>query len=332
MWIFDNPLGNMPGPDFLALYGLVILTVWIVTYARRMGLDQTNRDEPIPIIQTPNPYEIAILRGGVNELARTLIAALVDRRAVEILPSKSHREPYTLQRKAGGESPQAFDALTSKALVYFDRPRHPAGIFEPGGLCGHIAADAALIEARLRDQGMLSNHQMRHRAARFVLQGMIVITALGAYKLVAALHHGRHNVTFLILMGLMSNLLLIPIGRVPRVTRRGLAHLERLRTAFATLKYHRDEEDLAMRTSTVTLATAIFGITAMGGLAGAEMTRAFRRAARHDESSSCGAVHGCGSSVHTTTGCGSTTTTSCGSSCSGGGGSGCGGCGGGGGD
>lgn len=328
MWIFDNALGNMRGPAFLVLYLLVIVVVSIVTYARRNALDTTDWDGQPAIPKSPNPYDIAMLRGGINELARTVIAVLVDRGLVEIKPNKggSAREPYVLQRKDGAAPPKDLPPLEQKALAYFSHPRTAGGVFELGGIGRHIGADSALIEARLCDQGLTATDKMRNRAAILVLQGMVAIAALGAYKLVAALHHGRHNVAFLILMGLTGSLLLIPIGRVPRVTRRGREHLARLRTAFGGLRVRRDDEDPAMKSATVALAAAIFGITAVGGIAGVEMTQAFRRAARHDESSSCAAVHGCGSST-SATGCGSS-----GSSCGGGGGSGCGGCGGGGGD
>lgn len=331
MWIFDNALGNMPGPAFLVLYLLFIVVVSIVTYARRNALDTTDWDGPSPIPKSPNPYDIAVLRGGINELARTLIAVLVDRRLVEIKPNTggSVHEPYLLQRKDGVEPPRDLPPIEQKALAYFHHPRAPARVFELRGIGANIGGEVALIEARLCDQGLMPTARMLNRAGHIVLQGMFAITALGAYKLSAAFHHGRHNVIFLVIMGFIGTLLQIPIGKVPRITRRGLNYLERLTTAFVTLRVHRDEADPVMRTSTVALATAIFGITAAGGLAGAEMTRAFRRSTKSDETSSCGgAMHGCGSSTTD-----HSATTSCGSSCSGGGGgSGCGGCGGGGGD
>lgn len=326
MWVYDNSLGNMRGPEFLGLYAVVILTVWLVVYLRRKAVDTTDWHEPPPISKSPNPHEVAQLRGGVHELARTLIAVLVDLKLVNIGPTQNGKKSGTphLVRSASSTSPFAPDSLEARALGYFDVPRTPAEVFQSGGLCDRLSGPAMVIEDKLIRDQLLTSPIMRSRAARAALQGFVIIAGLGLYKFAAALHHGRHNVGFLVIFGIMGSVALIPIGRLPRLTERGRRHIERLRMAFGSIRLREEEQDPAMRASTAALAAAIFGMTAIGGLGASEMRRAFVRAGSHAGMSGCGAVYGCGAAVTTSSSCG-------GSSCGGGGcgGGGCGGCGGG---
>jgi len=71
----SNPLTEMTGPHFLVLFAILISVVALVCWWRQWSRDTSAELSPLPSPQTPDPYEIAYLRGGENELARVLIVS-----------------------------------------------------------------------------------------------------------------------------------------------------------------------------------------------------------------------------------------------------------------
>src|SRR6185295_16442750 len=110
-------------------------------------------------------------RGGVNELARTVIAVLVDAGALEF---KSGKLQQTVATKPGF----APNTLESKALGYFNVPRSPESVFQAGGLCERIDAESAVIERKLREDRQLVSQPMRERAIWKAIQGFVIIAGL----------------------------------------------------------------------------------------------------------------------------------------------------------
>src|SRR5262245_38132446 len=79
-WLLDNPVANMYGPKFLLLYvGLAVFTILACRLAIR-GSDPTKNLPPLPVPSNPDPYEIAYLRGGENEVTRLIIFNLIQRK------------------------------------------------------------------------------------------------------------------------------------------------------------------------------------------------------------------------------------------------------------
>jgi uncharacterized protein (TIGR04222 family) len=78
-WLVHNPVAELPIPQFLVLYGLVIAAslAWCWLAVRR--LDGTAGLPVPPIPDDADPYEIAYLRGGRGEVVRVGICALVQR-------------------------------------------------------------------------------------------------------------------------------------------------------------------------------------------------------------------------------------------------------------
>ena len=98
-FLFDNPLANLYGPYFLILYGL--LTVAAITGYRvlRNRLDRTEQFGIPPIPNNPDAFEIAYLRGGENELARTVVFSLAQKNLLKFV-----NDDKTQQIQPTGES------------------------------------------------------------------------------------------------------------------------------------------------------------------------------------------------------------------------------------
>src|SRR5215213_10540372 len=75
-FLFDNPLANMPGVIFLVFYSLFIIFSLVIFGVWKTQADKTASLAIPPIPPNVDPYEIAFLRGGMNEVARAVIFAL----------------------------------------------------------------------------------------------------------------------------------------------------------------------------------------------------------------------------------------------------------------
>ncbi|CAN5756576.1 hypothetical protein BH20ACI4_BH20ACI4_23560 [soil metagenome] len=75
--LLDNPLAAMYGPYFLVFYAFFIFFVLIGLSIVKNLSDQTTKLNTPPIPSTIDPYEIAFLRGGTNEVARSVIFSLM---------------------------------------------------------------------------------------------------------------------------------------------------------------------------------------------------------------------------------------------------------------
>lgn len=82
--LLDNPLASMYGPYFLVFYIGFIFILLLVFGSVRNRIDQTDKLALPPIPPNIDPYEIAFMRGGTNEVARSVIFALMQKGLIEM--------------------------------------------------------------------------------------------------------------------------------------------------------------------------------------------------------------------------------------------------------
>ncbi|HEX7174131.1 MAG TPA: TIGR04222 domain-containing membrane protein [Pyrinomonadaceae bacterium] len=342
-WLWYNPIADMRGPTFLLFYACASAATIAVCAMLSRQLDWTGSMQPPPLPSTPDPYEIAYLRGGENEVARTAVFALMRSGHLHVI----QRGKKSLIERTGPPAPTAaLGHFERRAYGWFDHPQESAAVFRQGGLAEKLRRHCADYEQKLRGEKLLTPPEASDRARLVRLLGLAVIAGLGAYKLAIALSRGRTNVIFLILLGAVALVVLFKVCRSPRLSRRGRAHLERLRTAFDRLKgggqtltetatMARESADERGPYATpggldpALLTLGVFGVAALAGADHDNYTRAFNRSTATADSSG-GSASSCGSasswSDSSSSGGDSGGGDSGGSSCGGG----CGGCGGGG--
>ena len=82
-------IADMPGPLFLFVYGSVIgLTLVSCWWWLRQG-DPTSSLPPVQTPSAPDPYEVAYLRGGENEVLPVVLFRLLQQGALQVIPKKS---------------------------------------------------------------------------------------------------------------------------------------------------------------------------------------------------------------------------------------------------
>ncbi len=336
-WLMDNPLADMYGPLFLLVYaGVIALTVVACRLLTR-SFDWTAGMPLPPIPSNPDPHEIAYLRGGENEVTRSVVFALVQRGQLRM--AQQGAEQVIEQGPNAGER-QHLSPIERRTLDWFTSPRKASDLFKATGLSPHLKPFCSAYEHHLQKENLLTAHDARQTARLVVFAGASVIFGLGAYKFIVAVAEGRYNVSFLVILGIIGLTVLVKACRVPRVSRRGRTYLERLQLAFERLKYKPALTPEAVGNSmgvtapayafdpSLLLLVGVFGVGALAGTPYDYYQQSFQRAAMTGDggvssASSCGSS--CGSSDSSSSGSDGGSSCSSGSSCGSSCGGGCGG-------
>lgn len=285
---------NLPGPEFLVFFAIlaVVLLVALAKIVRRG--DGGER----PKLAFNDPYQIAFLRGGADEAVAVAAFSMLDRGLLH------QAGDQVIATSATGER-IARHALERRLLGHFASRRDLDSIRESS-----LTATAnAQYVPKLEQLGLLPD--MPARRARFGLAALASggLLAVAATKIAVALAAGRHNIVFLIILASVAIILAFMVSR-PRLTAKGKATLQDLRTLFRGLHQRIGAIRRGGGTADAVMAAAVFGLGVLP-LA----TFPFLEDLRGKSSSGSdggGGGGGCGSSDG-------------GSSCGGGGG--CGGCG-----
>ena len=308
-WFTSNPIAQMPGPSFLVLYASAAVVTLVIAAARIRAADTTAAMPPLPVPTDPDPYEIAYLRGGANEVTRAVIFSLIERGYLGVTNEKEARK----QQIRRGPDPPSLDALSPlerRVFGRFDTPRRAHEVFR-ADIRRQVESQCASYKAKLLMRGLLVSPEFETTRLIAWLIGAAVIISLGGYKLIASLVRDYENVGFLVGIGIATNAVLIWICfRRRRVAARGRQYLHDLRIAFEPLKRHPALASSPGAASSLPLLVAVFGVGVLAATQFGYYPQMFSRAS----SGGTGSGGGCGSA--------------CGSSCGGGCGGGCGGCGG----
>lgn len=320
-FLFDNPLANLYGPYFLVFYICFIVCTIIGYRVFRTRLDRTAHYAIPPIPVNPDPFEIAYLRGGANELARAAVFSLNQKTLLKFSNDgkTSHIYPTGFEFDRRDLKP-----IERTALEWFGTTRETKELFaQKDGLAAALKPYADTFQARLEMQNFFPDAEMTRRNDRLVLKAFLIFAGLGAYKIVAAILGGYWNVFGIVFITVVGMFVLGVAAKMPRLTTLGKAYLERLQLAFERIKPS-NHNPLAARETVPSatfaavdpflLSVGVFGGAALAGTIYSDYNRTFERAQNQSAASSGGCGASCGAG-------------SCSSGGDGGGG--CGGCGGG---
>jgi uncharacterized protein (TIGR04222 family) len=289
-WTLADSIATMPGPLFLVLYGSIIaLTLALCRWALHRP-DWTAGLPPLSIPSEPDPYEIAYLRGGVNELSRLLIFSLLERGYLSIVDPKKQ-----LIQRAQNRSELALLIPIERAMLdSFSEARPTHEVFTGGS--ERIELYCTSYREHLEAQELIVWCDAQEgRAWEMRLVGASVILALGAYKLLAASATGHTNVGFLIGMAAISLLILVQVTKPPRLSSRGQVYLERLQTAYGTARQERARMNTSGAEPASMLLVGLFGLEALGGAAHDVYSELFPKASSSSNAGTAGCGADCGS-------------------------------------
>jgi uncharacterized protein (TIGR04222 family) len=314
-----NPLTEITGPEFLVLFAVVITAVAVFCWLLHRGRDKSLDGSPVRAPEKIDPYEVAYLRGQGHELARVLIVRLVELKYLQIMVSEKWWNTYDTRRsieQTKDHPPlENLSAIEQAAFRWFKTSRTPEEVFGTppswSSLMGTSLSTALISytvehERKLHASSMLTPNEVQEGAHRTVAIGIAIVLLIGLTRLAIGISRDK-PVGFLVLMGILGILVIVWAGKPGRLSRRGRAYLNSIRTKWQWLQQSRFGQDWSP-----TLAAGVFGFGVLSGTEWSSLSDSFRRS-RH---SSITGNDGCGA------GCGS-------GGCGGGGcGGGCGGCGG----
>ncbi len=343
-WLLHNVIADLYGPYFLVFYAMAIVALVVACYRSVRSLDRTNDLEPPEIPAKLDPYEIAYLRGGENEVTRVAIASLIQRGLLQIT-EKKHRLSTTKEIDKGRKpAPGELWRIEASVLKWSGFPAAPPQIFQAGGIPALVKEECVLYEDDLAEDDMFAPPEMKELGARLCGIGATLILGLGGYKLAVALARGHYNLMFLILLAIVGVIALaVACLALPRLSHRGKAYLERLKLAYDGLKSQvhpvgsqnssltwaadpgaRGRLQNAPAYSDCLLMVGIFGMASLADTPLSDLTAMFKRGTSNTGGCSGGCGGGGGGCGGGGGGCGGG-----GGGCGGGGcGGGCGGCGG----
>lgn len=286
-----NPF-DYRGPQFLVFYfSLAVVTIvvfWIVRRRREAG-EAGYGGSPLT-----DPYLIATLRGGRNELLRVVTVSLIDRGLMiagrnEVQTTVAGRESSPRKR-------------VERDLLEFCVPRRePQTIFE------NEKFDVAVAdyEARLARMRLLPDDAQNASRDRLFMLGTALLLSVAMTKVIIALLRGRTNIVLLLVLCGFAVLMLAAVI-YPRRTAKGDALVRELRNLFQSLKLRAPQIPGGGATAELAMLTAVFGMSALPKESFPWVRQLFPRVDVSTSGSfsggSCGSGGGCGGGCG---GCGS---------------------------
>ncbi len=313
-----NPIGDMYGPHFLIFYAVVIVSVFIISKMVLYFFDPTQSMELPQVPSAVDPYEIAYMRGGENEVIRLAILDLIQRGYLEHV--EHARKPDEIIRAQDHPDRRHLNPVEDTVFAHFAVSSTANQIFQ-STLSSSVKRLCNKYQIKLEQEKFIFNESDSGFLNVVMIIGLLVIVGLGGYKLIIALAKGRLNVGFLVVMALASTFLYVGFCKPSRMSRRGRKYLDRLQLAYSKLEDKKIKQNIHTTDPTFVIMAGIFGVGALAGTVYSYYPTMFQKSNKNwYSSSSCGA--GCG---YATSSCSSGGSCSGGGSCGGGG---CGGCGG----
>jgi uncharacterized protein (TIGR04222 family) len=288
-----NPF-DLRGPEFLVFYLLLAGALLAAIPILRKRLEAGLLAGPMPVLH--DPYAIAYLRGGKNELLRVAVISLVDRGLLHAANDK-------IATTQVGQALQVRKRLEEDLLRYCIVVRKPEELFQSAAFDVGIAEYQFVLE----QHKLIADDEVRRLRKRLANGAGAILLVVSLAKIAIALSRGRTNIAFLAILTLFA-IGLVWKAASPRHTVRGKQFLAELQNLFQSLRLRASQIRPGGANADLALAAAVFGIDV---LSYKDFSWAWRL---HPPQGSSSGSSSCGSS---------------GSSCGGGGcGGGCGGCGG----
>jgi uncharacterized protein (TIGR04222 family) len=314
-FLLDNPIAAMDGTAFLVLFIVFIVLTLAVLAVARATIDSTDK-MPIPAIPPQvDPFEVAYLRGGANELARSVVFSLMQKGFVEVVNADKDSR---IRRVNEGLDTNSLSEIEQSALGWLGHGREAKDVFDTSsGLIAKMESRSARYELELSRRQFLMPDEWKGRMKKYGLVAALAIVGVGGFKMFAAVMTGRFNILFALFLTIVGFVIARGIGKVPRVTKLGKQYLARLQSAFEGLKYQTQQTLTPQAGSAgidpLLLSVGVFGTGILAGTAFSHYNDTFAR--QHHAGNSCGSA--CGSGCSSSCGSGDGGGSSCGGGCGG---------------
>lgn len=219
---------NLPGPEFLNVFGLVVILVLAAAYLCIRFADRTDRRPPPPVPQNPDAMEVAFLQGGVNQVIRMLIYDLAQRGFVA-LAAEDHVIATQKQPQ-----PDELNAMETRLLEAVQAKPKAHALFEDRRLRRWLLERLAPLRAKLAAEQLIKPKSVKIWRRRAQVGGTLIIVGLALAKISVDWVAGK-NVAYLVFLTGASVACLFALAYVltrTHASRRGHAYLDAMRLAY----------------------------------------------------------------------------------------------------
>jgi len=294
------PFLDLPGPEFLNVFGVLAIAVLGATWLLIHFADRTDRRPPPPVPEHPDAMEVAFLQGGVNQVLRTVVYDLVQRGYASL--GKDDRVEPTGRTPEPGE----LDAFESHVLTRIQARPKAHQLFEDRAQRKALLALLEPVRARLAAEDLIKPPAVKAWRLRAQVVGTLALLGFAGAKIYVALTSGETNVYYLVFLCVAAILSLFALAYVltrSHASRRGQAYLEAMSLAYRP----RLDSALIQLGATPTAKVfegaslfliGLYGFSPLRGTPEAIFARHFRRASIESGGScgsSCGGSCGDGS-------------------------------------
>jgi uncharacterized protein (TIGR04222 family) len=301
MDILHNPIADMYGPTFLLFYAITIVLTLIICWAISRSRDRTASLPRLLIPSQLNPYEVAYLRGGETEVARSVVFNLIQHGCLQVTPGEVKGTAQRIEWVPTHPYVDRLSQIERAVFDWFSLPRTAQGVFKASTLPEQLKAYCAIYEKYLNNEQLLTTPEMKRVSWLIWLGGAFIIASLGTYKLLVAIANGHSNVEYLIIMGVVALYILLRVSRVPRLSARGQAYLKQLQLAFGSLKQQVAKGADGATDITYMQVVGLFGVEMLAGTRYSYFQEMFK-SVTSNSSGGCGG--GCGGGGGGCGGCG----------------------------
>ena len=259
-WL-HNPIADMSGNNFIFLYIIFIgLTLLLCKWQVRQA-DPTRHLQSQKIPEEPDPYEIAYLRGGTEEVIKIVVLNLLQREYLQ------ENESHLIEQHPEHPDPRHLSELEHRIFDWdFQRP----GVVISQLLINTIQPLCAPYEARLQQQQLLYPSVGRDKVIWAFICGVCCILAVGGYKFLVAGVKGYPR-GFLLAAMIIGVFILYQgykgIIRSMQRSHAGNSYLTRMQETFAGLKDRSSAAPVPAVDTTSLLLMGLFGSSVLAGTA-----------------------------------------------------------------
>jgi uncharacterized protein (TIGR04222 family) len=300
-WL-PQPFALLSGPAFLLVYAAFATAVIAVSRFQVRAADRS-LDLPLPPVSAErDPSEIAYLRGGGNELLRFAIYDGLRRNLLRVVPPEKRKRARI---EARPDAPGQVDApsLIAEIVSFYAQVRSTDELFASPLPKAAEAEGSQRYAQSLAAERLLSEPAVRAAAARVRMYGIAALLIFAGLRLAQAFATHHRNVGFLIIETFAAIVILLMSTKVPRISLRGRALLDRLCAALRPPSVApAGAGPVAAGAALLPIFVAATGLGALAGTEYAPVSRLFPRtgsdggcgSASSGGSSSCGGGGGCG--------------------------------------
>ena len=329
---------HMQGPEFLAAYATVWVAFFVICLIVRHQTDQVSSDTPVIPETDPDPYKIAYLRGGANEVLRLATLELYSQGLLQKEVGKT-LGIVQWQRKLDVELPKTLSPFAKQAAEFFSVVRKPNDIFG-SNVASQFVSEFGRWDEWIEQEGFRIAPSQQSILNLFSIGSALLFFLAGLTKIVSATLRHLDNIWFAVLMMIIGSVSLLLTRSRRRFNARGRQYLSGIQLINAQYRHSVKDFSVESNTNAVAvgrdqqasmiplMAVGIFGVAALNGSPFQDFRKTYLRA----ETTGGGCGSGCAGASVASCGGGESSGggTSCGggASCGGGGGCGGGGCGG----